>query len=99
MHVDDSDLALTGGLYNNDYNYASYNILGFYAFDDFLEFGRRIGLVPQRVKRMLLRFLQSEEAIFSIIKRSFLADEMKMRYINLYEDKRKRLATTLTGQL
>ncbi len=97
IHVDDSDLALTGGLYNDDYNYASYNTLGFYAFDDFLEFGKRIGLVPQRVKRMLLGFLQNEEQVLGLIKRSFLTNEVKSRYINLYNDKKKRLGNSLTG--
>lgn len=99
IHVDDSDLALTGGLYDKDYNYFSYASFGFYAFDDFLEFGKKIGLVPQRVKRMLLHFLQKEEGVFNMVNKSFLTAEMKRRYINLYHDKRKRLATSLSGQL
>jgi serine/threonine-protein kinase HipA len=99
LHVDDSDLALTGGLYEGDYNYASYSSFGFYAFDDFMEFGKRIGLVPQRVKRMLQRFLQNEQEVFSLVNNSFLTEEMKARYINLYNDKRKRLGTSLAGLL
>ncbi len=99
IHVDDSDLALTNGLYNGDYNYASYKIYGFYAFDDFMEFGRRIGLIPQRAKRMLFQFLQKEEAVLNLIKRSFLTEEIKKKYVNLYNDKRKRLSTSLLGQI
>ncbi len=96
LHVADSDVALTGGLYEGDYNYASYSSFGFYAFDDFMEFGKRIGLVPQRVKRMLERFLQQEEDIYNITNRSFLNGEMKKKYIDLYTDKRKRLTQSLT---
>lgn len=95
LHVDDSDLALTDGLYKNDYTYASYAAYGFYALDDFLEFGKRIGLLPQRAKRMILHFLDKTEQVEKLTQKSFLNDDMKAKYFTIYRDKHKRLSTSL----
>lgn len=95
LHVDDSDLALTNGLYNKDYDYASYAHYGFYAFDDFLEFGLRIGLIKQRAKRMILHFLNKTDEVKNLVKKSFLSDSMKEKYIVLYTDKLNRLSKSL----
>jgi serine/threonine-protein kinase HipA len=99
IHVDDGDLALTDGLYKNDFDYPSYYSYGFYAFDDFMEFGKRIGLLPQRIKRMLQKFLSNEEKVHALIKRSFLNESTKKKYTDLYNDKRRRISKSLTGLL
>jgi serine/threonine-protein kinase HipA len=99
LHVDDSDLALKEGLYENDFKHPSYSTYGSYAFDDFLDFGKRIGLNPIRIKRMITRFLADEEKVKSLVKRSFLNEEMKGIYMKTYDDKRKRLSTSFTGLL
>lgn len=99
LHVDDSDLALTNGLYHKDYEYASYNTYGFYAFDDFLEFGIRIGLVPQRVRRMITHFLNKTQGVETLTQNSFLSNTMKTNYLNLYQEKLKRLSTSLLNAL
>ena len=46
LHVNDTNLALTEGLYADDHKHSSFQELGYYAFDDFQEFGQRIGLLP-----------------------------------------------------
>jgi len=99
LHVDDSDLALKEGLYQDDFKHPSYASYGFYAFDDFLEFGKRIGLSPIRIKRMMAQLVASEEKVKSLVARSFLNDKMKISYLELYNDKRRRLLTSFTGQL
>ncbi len=99
IHVDDSDLALKDGLYEEDYKHPSYSSYGSYAFDDFFEFGKRIGLNPIRTKRMITRFLKDEEKVKSLVRRSFLNEKMKSIYIELYNDKRKRLSTSFAGLL
>jgi hypothetical protein len=48
---------------------------------------------------MLQRFLQNEQEVFNLVNSSFLTAEIKTRYIELYNDKRKRLGTSLTGLL
>jgi serine/threonine-protein kinase HipA len=97
LHVDDSDVALTNGLYEKDYEYASYAHFGFYAYDDFYEFGKRIGLIPVRIKRMLAKFLTDKTAVAELIKRSFLNEAMKEKYLTLYNDKHTRLSKSLAG--
>lgn len=97
LHISDSDLALTEGLYENDYNYASYNYYGCYCYDDFTEFGKRIGLLPGRIKRIIQNFLTYEERIVSLIGKSFLNAESKEKYTNLYFEKLKRLKTSFSG--
>jgi serine/threonine-protein kinase HipA len=99
IHVDDSDLALTGGLYEKDYSYPSFKHYGFYAFDDFFEFGQRIGLIPARIKRIIIALLQKENEVPLMVKRSFLSEGNKKRYLDLYADKHKRLSTSLQNLL
>jgi serine/threonine-protein kinase HipA len=97
LHVDDSDLALKEGLYYKDYEFASYAHYGFYAYDDFVEFGKKMGLLPARIKRTMTKFITNEDAVASLIKRSFLNIEMQKKYLSLYNDKRMRLLKSLTG--
>jgi len=97
IHVDDSDLALKGGLYENDFEYPSFQTYGSYAYDDFFEFGKRIGLAPVRIKRMIHTFLLQDEKVEQLVQRSFLKDGIKKVYLDLYRDKKKRLFTSLQG--
>jgi serine/threonine-protein kinase HipA len=97
LHVADSDLALTEGLYQNDINFASFSHYGCYAYDDFMEFGKRIGLISIRLKRMLQKFISHEEQVISMIHKSFMNETSKQKYIDLYTDKLKRLQMSLVG--
>ena len=99
IHIDDGDMALIDGLYEKDYEHPSFSTYGYYAFDDFYEFGKRIGLIPARVKRMLAVFLQKTEAVKVMTNRSFLSDEIKALYIKHYTDRLKRLSTSLQNIL
>ena len=95
LHIDDGDMALHDGLYEKDYEHPSYATYGYYAYDDFYEFGLRIGLVQIRVKRMLQNFLEHSEQVILLTNQGFLSDKMKINYLKLYDDKRKRLSTSL----
>lgn len=99
LHVDDSDVALKEGFYEDDYKHPSFSTYGFYAYDDFFEFGKRIGLTPIRIKRMISRFLLNEESVKLFVSRSFLNETSKAKYIELYNDKKKRLSTSFAGLL
>lgn len=99
LHVDDSDLALQEGLYHEDYNFHSYSTLGYYAYDDFFEFGQRIGLIPARVKRFINSFLSEAELIEDLTKRSFLNADSKTKYLQMYQEKLKRLRKSIAGLL
>ena len=52
----------------------------FYAYDDFVVFAQKLGLVETRYKRILQSFVGQKEAVFSRIDRSTLPDECKQLY-------------------
>ncbi len=91
LHVDDSDLALIGGLYERDYEHPSFSIFGFYAYDDFVTFGEKMGLMTSRIKRFIDQLISKNEKVEELISRSYLNDEMKIKYFTLLTDRVKRL--------
>ncbi|TAL40508.1 MAG: HipA domain-containing protein, partial [Chitinophagaceae bacterium] len=95
IHVEDSDMALKDGLYYGDHLYPSYATYGYYAYDDFYEFGKRIGLLPARIKRMLSGFQQNAFEVEYLVSKCFLNEKMKKKYLEMYRDKKKRLVTSL----
>jgi len=95
IHIDDGDMALADGLYPGDYNHPSFATYGHYCFDDFYEFGLRIGLVPIRIKKMLLKFTSETEKIKQLIDRSFLDNDLKRVYLEHHLEKQKRLLISL----
>ncbi len=75
----------------------AFNALGYYSYDDFLEFGRRIGLPPSRVKKLLADIVGHETKIQQLIDRSFLPNELKVLYAELLADRRQRLRYSLAA--
>jgi serine/threonine-protein kinase HipA len=67
-------------LFKGDYATESYQANAFYAYDDFVVFARKLGLVETRYKRILRRFVDQKEAAFSLIDRSILPDDCKQLY-------------------
>ena len=87
LHVKDGELALKDGLFANDYYTQSYEAMGLLAYDDFYEFGMKIGIIENRVKRIIREFSKPIEEIKSLINRSYLSEEMKDRYSKSYEER------------
>jgi serine/threonine-protein kinase HipA len=96
LHINDSDLALHDGLYPKDYEYPSYASYGIYGYDDFYEFGLRIGLLPARIARMLRPFVAKQEKVYMLLEHSYLSPDARMRYLDVYEDRRYRLNRSYT---
>jgi len=65
----------------------SFEANGFYAYDDFLEFGKRVGLSKKMVETVLKSFIKNENRVLELIERSFLSQEAKERYVALYLDR------------
>ncbi|HRO42229.1 MAG TPA: HipA domain-containing protein [Flavipsychrobacter sp.] len=99
LHIDDSDFALHDGLYENDFKHPSYAHYGFYGYDDLYDFGLKIGLLPKRISGFMQNFLAHDQKVVSLIARSFLSEELKEHYEQLYLDKLKRLKTSLAGKI
>ena len=94
LHVKDSQLALKDGLFENNYYTQSYEAMGLYAYDDFYEFGIKIGILEKRVKRFIREFSKPLEDIEPLIHRSFLNDDMKKRYKASYLERLHLLKTS-----
>jgi serine/threonine-protein kinase HipA len=99
LHIDDSDLALHDGLYPKDYEYPSYGSYGIYAYDDFYEFGLRIGLLSARIVRMLGPFVAKQEKVYTLLAHSYLSPEARKRYLAVYEERRFRLNRSYANRL
>lgn len=91
LHVEDAAVALSEGLFKDGYYSDSYETIGFLAYDDFYEFGLRIGLMKPRVVRILDKFKSKKEGVETLTKHSFLNDGMKKAYLNSYNDRLKAL--------
>lgn len=73
----------------------SFNALGFYTYPDFLELGRRLGLPLSRVRKLLTDIVSHEAQVQQLIDRSFLPEELKVRYAAVVADRRQRLRNGL----
>lgn len=91
LHVNDSDVALQEGLFD-EYETESFQKNGFYAYDDFFQLGVRAGIAEPVVRKEIERFHQVEKGVEDMVLRSFLNDEAKASYIKLFEDKVGRLS-------
>ena len=90
LHVDDSFVALEEGLFKDNYETDSYTANGYYAYDDFYEFGLRIGLRENRMIKILDEFrLKYIQEVESMVSRSYLSEELKEAYLTMYKDRLK----------
>jgi serine/threonine-protein kinase HipA len=79
-------------LFEGDFETASFQANAFYAFDDFAELARRLGLQQERFSRLMRSFLEKENAVFSLIDRSALSEECKQLYKEHVRDSTRALA-------
>lgn len=98
LHIkNDSSMALKDGLFSNDYYTDSFQKLGFYAYDDFYEFGVKIGLVEKRVIKALTLFRTLNPIVIELIDHSYLSEESKVVYKEMYLDRLKALNNSYKG--
>jgi len=84
----EGDMALT--LFKDRFTEA-YDAHGFYTYDDFLEFGKVLGIKESRVVKIIEGFNGKEEGIDRLVDASFLNDDIKAFYKTSYNDKTPRL--------
>lgn len=99
LHVDDTAMALNDGFFKDDYSTESFEANAFYAYDDFYEFGLKIGLVESRLVKILNHFRSHQEKVRSLTDRSFLNKEMKRAYMDSYLNKLKALNYSMEGRI
>lgn len=78
-------------LFKGDFTTESYAANAFYAYDDFAEFARKLGLVQTRYERILQGFVDKKEAVFAMIDSSVLPDDCKRLYKEYVEDRVKAM--------
>ncbi len=96
LHLpDESRTALE--LFKDDFETESYKANAFYAYDDFVVFAQRLGLVEIRYQRILEQFIAEQEAVFSLIDCSMLPDKCKQLYKGHVKDRRQALSYSFSG--
>jgi serine/threonine-protein kinase HipA len=91
IHVDDTDFALSKKLFADDYQSVAWKKSGHASATDFLEFGKRIGVVESRCSKLLALFLERQAHVESLINRSFLDAGSKRAYLLHYNTQRNYL--------
>jgi len=90
LHVsEESDTALD--LFKDDFSTESHDANAYYAKDDFLSLGLRMGMIRERVLEVL-NFSESRvEDVVSLINRSYLSADTRELYVTHIRDRVKRL--------
>jgi serine/threonine-protein kinase HipA len=94
IHVDDTDFALDKGLFEDNFESEAFKRKFHRGKEDFLEFARRIGVESSRAEKLLAPFLEKQEKVEMLIKRSFLNEPTKRAYLLGYGTKRNCLIET-----
>jgi serine/threonine-protein kinase HipA len=85
----ESDTALD--LYKDDMESDFYSIYGYYGRENFMELARRIGIVEKRAARIIDQFLTKHEQIVSFVRRSFLSEAVKVKFLYHITDKFRKI--------
>ncbi len=91
LHVDDSDFALSKGLFADGFQSEQYKKNGHPSKADFIEFGKRIGVAENRIEKLLTPFLGKQPFMETLVSRSFLRESSKRGYLLMYNTKRNYL--------
>lgn len=78
-----NETAMALALFKDDYFTESYKRNGFYARDDFFEFGIKIGIPEKRVNRFLDTIVAQPNEIKILLQRSFLSDDLQGNYFEM----------------
>jgi serine/threonine-protein kinase HipA len=100
IHIsNDSFFALEDGLFSDGFETESFKVLGYYAYDDFYEFGVRIGMLSNRVKQLLDKYRNKNNQTILLTQYSFLTQPIKELYIKQYLERLKMLNTSFANLL
>ncbi len=92
LHVDDSNFALSGGLLPTENRTYSYNKTGTPEHQDFVTFGKQIGIPVSRIEKLLLPFCERNALVDEMIQNSFLSETSQRGYLLGYNKRRNQLS-------
>lgn len=91
FHVDDSDFALSKGLFADNFESEKFKINRHPCKTDFIELAKRIGVDEARVEKLLMPFLEKNSLIETLVNHSFLTTPNKRGYMLMYNTRRNYL--------
>jgi serine/threonine-protein kinase HipA len=84
LHVGDTPFALSKGLFEDNFRSVHFRKNHHPSVLDFIEFGRRIGLVDKKIEKLLLPFQQKHSLVEQLVRNSFLGNPEKKGYLIYY---------------
>jgi serine/threonine-protein kinase HipA len=84
-------------LFKDGFETESFRANAFYAYDDFAEFAKRLGLIEKRFQRILEMFVSKEKEVRELVDRSMLSEECKSLYKGHVNDRIRALSHSLAG--
>ena len=91
LHIDDSLMALNSGLYEGDYNERDYYDRGMYTGASFVIFAEKAGIAPALAVQIIDALVRATPRAIELIKRSFLSEEAKEKYLGILQRRRRLL--------
>ena len=90
IHIDDGDFALQDGLIPTSKYSDVYARTGHPCQDDFITFGKRIGVLPKKMMSIIALFATEQPKVYELIENSFLDEKTKRMYKQSYLERLRR---------
>jgi serine/threonine-protein kinase HipA len=94
IHINDGDFALQDGLIPKSEYSDTYTNSGHPCKDDFITFGKRIGVLPKKLHSIIELFATEQPQVLQLIERSFLDEKVKRMYRQSYLERLHRFQRT-----
>ena len=91
LHTNDSDFALEDGLSVTLEKSDIYESKGHPCQEDFVHFGKKIGLSDKQIDKLISPFLVEQPKVLELINNSFLEEKQKRIYLSSYKERLSRL--------
>ncbi|MEM9885129.1 MAG: HipA domain-containing protein [Bacteroidota bacterium] len=91
MHVSDTYFALNEGLFKDGYKSRTQEMYGHPDKDDFVAFGKKIGIKESRIPKLMSPFLEKQPLLLQLVEQSFLSEGAKRGYLIQYNTRRNLL--------
>jgi len=91
LHIDDSHLALRDGLYEGDTEELSFQNFGTYTRQSFMVFAEKAGVPTAIAATIIDDAIRGTIKAVEMIERSFLSAEAKRKYIDVVNERKRRL--------
>lgn len=91
LHTNDSDFALADGLSATLEKSDIYESKGHPCQEDFVRFGKNIGLSDKQIDKLFSPFLVEQPKVLELINNSYLEEKQKRMYLSSYKERLSRL--------